>query len=342
MTEIPDTWYPMVLPHVETADGTLRFLGHQVEGYGHLSDRDTALLSRCDGSWPLAGFPEADRETIGRWRRHGLLLMAPPLPPGPPATEPPVIVSPHPDDAALALGGTVARQGARFLDVFSVETWTKDPYYAERPALTRRLLLDEEGVAARVLRARVELLGFVDAADRDLRRDRFFTAPAWSDGSVREEPQLFDALTERLAPLLEGAGPVYAPLGVGGHVDHVACREAVLELARTGRLGSARVAFYEDQPYSLFASAEETAKNLGARLAEQGLGGLRPELLPVDDEALITKCEALGAYRIQVRKGIIQRIRRHGVRLAEGSGFPAAERIWLMRPPTSDRGPAAL
>ncbi|MBP5942031.1 hypothetical protein F3K43_43705 [Streptomyces sp. LBUM 1476] len=200
MTEIPDTWYPMVLPHVETADGTLRFLGHQVEGYGHLSDRDTALLSRCDGSWPLAGFPEADRETIGRWRRHGLLLMAPPLPPGPPATEPPVIVSPHPDDAALALGGTVARQGARFLDVFSVETWTKDPYYAERPALTRRLLLDEEGVAARVLRARVELLGFVDAADRDLRRDRFFTAPAWSDGSVREEPQLFDALTERLAP----------------------------------------------------------------------------------------------------------------------------------------------
>ncbi|MCF4136428.1 PIG-L family deacetylase [Streptomyces sp. Tue 6430] len=241
-------------------------------------------------------------------------------------------MSPHPDDAALALGGTVARQGARFLDVFSVETWTKDPYYAERPELTRRLLLDEEGVAARVLRARVELLGFVDAADRDLRRDRFFTDPAWSDGFAREEPQLFDALTERLAPLLDGAGLIYAPLGVGGHVDHVACREAVLELARTGRLGTARVAFYEDQPYSLFSSAEETAKNLGARLAERGPGALRPELLPVDDEAALTKCEALGAYRIQVRKGIIRRVHRHGVRLAEGSGFPAAERIWLMRP----------
>ncbi|MFF9063502.1 PIG-L deacetylase family protein [Streptomyces sp. NPDC014882] len=307
-------------------------MGRQVEGCGHLSDRDAALLSHCDGSRPLDGFPAADRETIGLWRRHGLLLMAPPLTPGPPATEPAVVVSPHPDDAALALGGTVAGRGARFLDVFSVETWTKDPYYAERPALTRRLLLDEEGVAARVLRARVELLGFVDAADRDLRRDRFFTDPAWSDGFAREEPQLFDALTERLAPLLDGAGLIYAPLGVGGHVDHVACREAVLELARTGRLGTARVAFYEDQPYSLFSSAEETAKNLGARLAERGPGALRPELLPVDDEAALTKCEALGAYRIQVRKGIIRRVHRHGVRLAEGSGFPAAERIWLMRP----------
>ncbi|QNP68206.1 PIG-L family deacetylase [Streptomyces roseirectus] len=307
-------------------------MGRQVEGHAHLPDRDAALLSRCDGSRPLDGFCAADRETIARWRRHGLLLMAPPLTPAPPATGSAVIVSPHPDDAALALGATVARQSARILDVFSVETWTKDPYYAERPALTRRLLLDEERVAARVLRARVELLGFVDAADRDLRRDRFFTDPAWSDASAREEPRLFDALTERLAPLLDGPGPVYAPLGVGGHVDHVACREAVLELARTGRLDTARVAFYEDQPYSLFSPAEETAKNLGERLAEQGLGALRPELLPVDDEAALTKREALGAYRIQVRKGIVRRVHRHGVRLAEGAGFPAAERIWLMRP----------
>jgi LmbE family N-acetylglucosaminyl deacetylase len=332
MTEIPDTWSPAALPHVETAGGTLRFLGRQVDGHGPLSDRDTALLARCDGSRPLGGFPAADRETIAGWRRQGLLLMAPPLPPGPPPAGPALVVSPHPDDAALALGGTVAQRGARFLDVFSVETWTKDPYYGERPELTRRLLLAEEDVAARVLGARVELLGFVDAADRDLRREGFFTDPAWSGASAREEPQLFDALTERLAPLLEGTGPIYAPLAVGGHVDHVACREAVLELVRTGRLAAARLAFYEDQPYSLFSSAEETAKHLGERLAGQGLGGLRPELLPVDDEALLTKCEALGAYRIQVRKGIIQRVRRHGVRLAQGSGFPAAERIWLMRP----------
>ncbi|GKQ38791.1 PIG-L deacetylase family protein [Streptomyces sp. A012304] len=331
MTEIPDTWCPTVLPHVETVDGRLRFMGRQVDALGPLSDREATLLARCDGSRPLDGFTPAERAAVDRWRQHGLLLMAPPLTPGRAEAEPPVIVSPHPDDAALALGGTVARCGGRFLDVFSVETWTKDPYYAERPATTRRLLLDEETVAARVLRAGVELLGFVDAADRDLRRDRFFTDPAWSDGFAREEPELFDAVTERLAALLSGAGQVYAPLGVGGHVDHVACREAVLELVRGGRLGEARIAFYEDQPYALFSSAEETARKLGARLAEAGLGDLHPELLPVDDTAALTKCEALGAYRIQVRKGIVRRVHRHDVRLARDSGVPAAERVWLLR-----------
>ncbi|MFH8477127.1 PIG-L deacetylase family protein [Streptomyces sp. NPDC018000] len=306
-------------------------MGRQVDVSGQVSDGDAALLSRCDGSRPLDGFSAADRETIGRWRQQGLLLMAPLLTPGPEAAAPPVIVSPHPDDAPLALGGTVARHGGRFLDVFSVETWTKDPYYAEHPALTRRLLLAEEEVAARVLRARVEFLGFVDAADRDLRRDRFFADTAWSDGFTREEPELFEAITERLAPFLDGAGHVFTPLGVGGHVDHLACREAVIELAHRGALSGAQVAFYEDQPYSLFSSAEETATKLSARLAEAGLGELHPELRPVDDLAALTKSEALGAYRIQVRKGIIHRIRRHGVRMAEGSRSPAAERIWLMR-----------
>ncbi|MFJ7147013.1 PIG-L deacetylase family protein [Streptomyces sp. NPDC100445] len=338
MTEIPDTWCPTVLPHVETVDGRLRFMGRRLDVPGPLPDRDADLLLRCDGGRPLAGFTAADRETIGRWRRLGLLLMAPPpRTPGRATAAPPLIVSPHPDDAALALGGTVARQGGRFLDVFSVETWTKDPYYGRHPATTRRLLLAEEAVAARVLGARAELLGFVDAADRALRRDGFFTDPAWSDGFAREEPELFDAVTERLSALLDGAGPVYVPLGVGGHVDHLACREAVLRLVRDGGLDGARLAFYEDQPYSLFASAQETAERLGKRLADAGLGELRPLLRPVDETAALTKYEALGAYRIQVRQGIVRRIRRHDTRLAQGApdavspAAPAAERVWLMR-----------
>ncbi|MEU1185635.1 PIG-L family deacetylase [Streptomyces sp. NPDC005820] len=321
MTEIPDTWCPITLPHVETVDGRLCFLGREV---------DADALPQCDGERPLTAFTPAERETVGRLRRLGLLLMAPPAAPAEPVTPAPVIVSPHPDDAALALGGTVARRGGRILDVFSVETWTKDPYYAVRPELTRRLLLAEEAVAARVLGARVELLGFVDAADRDRRREGFFADPAWSDGFAGEEPELFGAVTARLATALEGADAVCAPLGVGGHVDHLVCREAVLALARGGRLGGARLVFYEDQPYALFSSAEETARKLSARLAEAGLGELRPELWPVDGTAALTKTEALGAYRIQVRRGIVRRIHRHDVRLAEGSRSPAAERIWRL------------
>ncbi|MBH5336231.1 PIG-L family deacetylase [Streptomyces pactum] len=377
MTEIPDTWCPIALPHVETADGEILFMGRRITGSGRTAGEDAGLLARCDGARPLTAFPAADRAVLDGWLRDGVVVMAPaparaapgtaaapeaPEPPrpagtpetpeasgGPGATAAPgtpdpsggpaipgtpVIVSPHPDDAALAVGGTVAREGGRFLDVFSEETWTKDPYYAERPAQTRRLLLAEETVAARVLGAEVELLGFTDAADRELRRDRFFADKPWSDGFAREEPELFEAVTERLAPLLAGTAPVYAPLGVGGHVDHLACRDAVVALARTGRIDPGRLRFYEDQPYSLFSSAEETARRLGPWLELAGLGPLDPELRPVDGTAALAKREALKAYRIQVRRGIIHRIGRHDMHLASQSsqsGSPAAERLWRLR-----------
>lgn len=334
MTEIPDTWCPIALPHLETAGREILFMGREVAASGRPPERDAELLSRCDGGRPLRDFTAADRGILGGWRRDGLVVMAPPAgPEAPAAPGTPVIVSPHPDDAALALGGTVARHGGRFLDAFSVETWTKDPYYARRPAVTQRLLLAEETVAARVLGARVELLGFVDAADRELRRDRFFADKPWSAGFPQEEPELFAALTERLATLLAGAGEVYAPLGVGGHVDHLACREAVVALARDGRLDGSRLAFYEDQPYSLFSAAEETARRLAPRLAVAGLGELGPELRPVDEAAALAKREALKAYRIQVRRGIIHRIGRHDMNLAGPAGpsdAPAAERVWRL------------
>ena len=54
-------------------------------------------------------------------------------------------------------------------------------------------------------------------------------------------------LVERLAALREHASDTvyYAPLGVGGHVDHRLVRDAALALARQG----ASVLFYEDFPY---------------------------------------------------------------------------------------------
>ncbi|WP_432096769.1 PIG-L family deacetylase [Streptomyces sp. bgisy100] len=328
MTEVPGAWCPLALPHAEVAGSRILCRGEPVEELGHPPGSAARLLARCDGSRPLDGFTAAERSLLGTWQRDGLVVMAPDGHPDRAAPDAPVVVSPHPDDAALALGGLLARRGGRVLDVFSVETWTKDPYYAGRPALTSRLLLAEEAVAARVLGTDVELLGFVDAADRAPRAERFFAGTALSEAFPDEEPGLFAELTTRLAGLLDGAAEICAPLGVGGHVDHLACREAVIALLARGDLTGARVVFYEDQPYSVFGSAEEVAQGLAARLTSLGLGALRPELCPMDATAALAKREALRAYRIQVRQGVVRRIARHGERLAERSGHPAAERIW--------------
>jgi LmbE family N-acetylglucosaminyl deacetylase len=325
--DLPGAWRPIMLPHVEVDGGRVRF-----------PDRDTRtatsapdLPGRCDGSRPLADFTAEERDVLGQWQRAGLVVMAPGHPRALPGSDTPVVVSPHPDDAALALGGTLALRGGRVLDVFSIETWTKEPYYAARPELTSRLLLDEESVACRVLGVEAELLGFVDAADRPRWRDRFFTDDVLSDRSTREEPDLVEELTNRLAKALVGAAEVYVPLGVGGHVDHLACREAVIALVARGELTGSRVVFYEDQPYSLFSRStltDEVARGLAPRLAAVGLGEPGPELVPLDATAVLTKREALRAYRIQVRQGVLRRLARRDSVLAADSGHPAAERIW--------------
>ncbi|WP_180930344.1 PIG-L deacetylase family protein [Streptomyces sp. AJS327] len=264
-------------------------------------------------------------------RGSGVNGAAPGCDPEPPARRP-YVVSPHPDDASLALGGTVFRHSGRVLNVFSEETWTKEPYYAERPWLTSRLLLEEEGAAARVLGAESTGLGFVDAADREAQRDRFFADDPLSDSFAAEEPALFREMTVRLAEELAGARWVCAPLAVGGHIDHVACREAVIALLERGTLDAARVSFYEDQPYALFAGAGEVAAGLSDRLRRLGLGGLRAESQPMDERARFAKQEALRAYRIQVRQGIVRRIGRHDRALARelsdatGPVVPAARR----------------
>ncbi|WHT23235.1 hypothetical protein N8J89_19820 [Crossiella sp. CA-258035] len=318
MTELPDAWRPIALPHTEVTATGMSFLGRPVEP--PVADPD--LLARCDGSRALREFSSAEQDLLRHGHRAGLLVLAPP--PRPRAGEAPVVVSPHPDDAVLALGGLLAARGGRVLDVFSVETWTSRPYYAARPELTTRLLVAEELVACRVLAAEPELLGFLDAADRP-ERAAGFLAPDPVAGHTGE-PELFAALTARLAKELAGCAEVYLPLAVGGHVDHLACREAVLALAARGALRNSRLHFYEDQPYSLFTSAGELSAALAPRLRAAGLDRLQSRLLPMDAIAGQAKQEALKAYRIQVRAGIRRRVARYGRAL--GGPGAAAERVW--------------
>ncbi|MCK2244363.1 MULTISPECIES: PIG-L deacetylase family protein [unclassified Crossiella] len=318
MTELPDAWRPIALPHTEVTATGIRFLGRPVEPPPAGPD----LLARCDGTRALRDFPPAERDRLRQSHRAGLLVLAPP--PRPRAGAAPVVVSPHPDDAVLALGGLLAARGGRVLDVFSVETWTSIPYYAARPELTTRLLAAEELVACRVLGADPELLGFLDAADRP-EHAAGFLAPDPAAGHTGE-PELFAALTARLAKELTGCAEVYLPLAVGGHVDHLLCREAVLALAARGALPGSRLVFYEDQPYSLFTSAEELSAALAPRLRAAGLDRLRPRLLPMDATAGQAKQEALKAYRIQVRAGIRRRVARYERALAGPD--VAAERVW--------------
>ncbi len=316
---VPDESWPIVLPHLVGTGGEGTWLGAPLpaEQQGWPD-----LLAGCDGGRPLAELSPETRSVLGAARAAGYVVVAgPPRPAGPGGRV--VVVSPHPDDAVLSVGGQLHGTGATVVDVFSRERWTSRPHYVDRPELTEQVLVAEERVACRVLGVDPVLGGLDDAPQRRW-QDGFLVDRPEGTEVVRAEPEVASAVRDLLRPHLGGAAEVLAPLGHGGHVDHIHCREAVLALVAEGVVDPARVALYEDVPASLFAGVEGLVGALGARLGAP----LGAETRPVPELGVAAQAEALRAYRLQVPSGVVTRVGRCSRRRAGGAG--GAERVWRL------------
>jgi LmbE family N-acetylglucosaminyl deacetylase len=168
-----------------------------------------------------------------------------------------LFLSPHLDDAILSCAGRIQRHVARgervvLLTVFS----HADPDDAADWAARRR----EDQQAAARLGAEARWLGLPDAPFRDPHYVDFdaITGPhAPGDTAWRER------LAERLRDETRAMGPttVYAPLGVGDHVDHRLVHEA------SAALDPAPI-HYEDHPYALVSHAVRRRLDALGLLAE--------------------------------------------------------------------------
>jgi len=179
-----------------------------------------------------------------------------------------VFLSPHYDDIPLSAGGTVsllANAGVtpEVFVIFGSEPDPDQPLTDFAESLHRAWGLSaseviasrqaEEHAAAAVLGAKSSVLPFRDAIYRDrlyLSDDDLFAA-----SPSPAEQGLPTSLTASL-PLPDEPDPstrIYAPLGVGRHVDHQLAFRAGAELADEGW----DVWFYEDTPYDFRPNAVE-------------------------------------------------------------------------------------
>jgi LmbE family N-acetylglucosaminyl deacetylase len=155
-----------------------------------------------------------------------------------------LFLSPHLDDAILSCAGRIQRHVARGERVVLLTAFSHaDPDDAADWAARRR---EDERAAAR-LAAEVRWLGLPDAPFRDPQYVDFaaITGPhAPGDAAWRER------LSERLRAELHALQPatLYAPLGVGDHVDHRLVHEAAAAL-------DPPPTHYEDHPYALVPHA---------------------------------------------------------------------------------------
>jgi len=124
-----------------------------------------------------------------------------------------LVVSAHPDDEVLAIGGWLAGQTDR--DVTFVTATDGDASHPDSPTLS------PEDLIARRPGELIEALRVLGFDDPDVRRLRL------PDGGLADESA---TLLDSLGKLVDGADLVLAPFDADGHPDHDAIGAAAVEL----------------------------------------------------------------------------------------------------------------
>lgn len=241
-------------------------------------------------------------------------------------------LSPHLDDAVLSCGGRIAAAAARGERVLVATLFTADePVEAPSPLaadLRRWWRLPagevmkarraEDEIAVRSLGAEPLHLGLAEAPYRfspDGAPLYPSLASLYGRLAAQDEPAIA-AAAARIGEL-PSARWVAVPLGVGGHVDHLAVRRAA---EASGR----ELAYYEEFPYSEW-------KWFAIRRALGERSSWAAEVLPLSPELVERRLRAIQAYASQVpsmfrtearlRKQLRRQLRRAG-----------GERLWRRRP----------
>jgi LmbE family N-acetylglucosaminyl deacetylase len=256
------------------------------------------------------------------------------------------------DDAALSCGGALAARREGRTTVVSVVRWSNFAGFGARAAFADRELtsatrLEESRRACAMIGADHRAL---DEADSML---RFRPAAAWERapdaaalltswlawqrfGPAPLEVQGLAAKLEEVFTELD-ADEVWAPLGVGEHVDHAWTRDACLRAFASPSLRSGpRLRLYEDVPY-----ASERPAHAGA--IARALASAGAELTRVRQEiggTFTRKLELVTEYRSQFAPDLA----RGWVTRAANGKRGRAEWSWsLTRPPDLDAlAPGAL
>lgn len=218
-----------------------------------------------------------------------------------------IYLSPHLDDAVLSCGGTIHRHVKSHARVVVITLCAGEPPKGLLSPLAEELHERwgfglKDAVAARreedfaALRALGAEAVHLDVPDAIYRRNPSTNGYLYASTAALFAPlptveaNVVRRIAHQLKTLLQGFGRqlVYAPLGLGNHVDHQLTREAAEQSARV-------YAYYEDYPY---ATGEAGVGTPTSNLVTDKR--LTPEVIPLTPANLTAKTKAIAHYTSQL------------------------------------------
>jgi LmbE family N-acetylglucosaminyl deacetylase len=239
-----------------------------------------------------------------------------------------VMLSPHSDDIALSLGafllGMPSALHINIITAFSISECTADDSIKDS-AVVSSIRKAEDVDFANSLGRHIEVR-WLDRQDAPLRLHIPDEAVFSSKPSYMSWNEV-QYLTDKMKEEYNNFDLLFAPMGLGKHIDHIVVRNAALELLKDGF----PLVFYEDIPYAADLSLtdiDEYAKQL------EDISGQNLELFHIKTGVTIEKKLALlSCYRSQMDSRTESRVRSHANRNA---GNSIVERVWASTNSLSD------
>jgi LmbE family N-acetylglucosaminyl deacetylase len=225
-----------------------------------------------------------------------------------------LFLSPHYDDAVLSCGATIHQLVAAGRTVIVVTVMGGKPEANRVPdtPLVRELharwkegadpvaaRMSEDEAALGMLGAQAHrLVVWMDCIYRTSRSGQalYPTVDSIFSGETPQDDPAAKLLPTVVLPLASSATVVYAPMGVGSHVDHRIVRDWALELRNQNP--SIALKFYEEYPYCQDQAAVEKAAAFFS--SHEPELHVQPEAVTVSEADTAAKVKAIACYQSQI------------------------------------------
>lgn len=216
-----------------------------------------------------------------------------------------ILVSPHSDDIAYSLGGTLL-QNFFNRPILMVTVFTKSNY---SPCIK----ISDSEIISKV--RHLEDVGFADKLEIDFQSFNFNEPPLrgytrmdiFANNNPTSDP-IYTEVHNTLLKLIKSypCNLIVSPMGLGNHIDHIILCHICSRIAKENNI---RIVFYEDLQYASMLSLKQI--KVRANSINPNLKYSKINVSPIFND----KIENMKFYKTQARRTFFTMIKSHALRL---------------------------